>query len=86
MENLRQAPSWATVVAAVCLVAVLALAWVVQHLWTGLEVERTYRESTRGKLIELLTIMKHTQCDEIEEMQETVDRLLEDIQDQEGEE
>ena len=83
---MRTPPSWNTIIAmasaflaAVCMIAVLLLAWVVQHLWTGLETERVYRDNSRERTIELLTAIEHSSCDDIDALRESVQRIREDM-------
>ncbi len=68
----RYQPTWATVVAAVCLVAVAFLWWNIGKLTDRLETEQVYRASSREREMRLLTLIEHTSCEDIEELRGAV--------------
>ena len=80
MGQERRAPGWPTVISAVCLVAVLGLGWVVQHLWTAQETEAVYREDVRVRVIRLLTVLEHADCQDIDQLRETVREMRRDLE------
>ena len=75
----ERVPSWSTVIAAMCLVAIAFMAIWIGDIQEDVKVERTYRENTRGKLIELLTRLEEAHCSE--ELDEAAARIRQEIQD-----
>ena len=95
---MRAPLQWTTsgVVAALAVVAVLFLAWTVnersedrrradERINQRIDLEVTWRSSVHGKLVELLTLIEHADCRDIEQLQQRVAEIHAELQELERE-